>query len=80
MSYSLQMIKGYDRRGTAFTAWILCDNQADAAIRIARDTNTRIDLTGLHIVYKILGHTVSEALLKDIREYLRYFNERLIAN
>lgn len=71
---SLEKVKGVDKNGLSFTAYLLC-NPVQRALLQSKDP---IDLTGYEIVFQKIGD-VSEKEHKDVLEFFEktYLNKPL---
>ncbi len=66
---SLEMIKGYDGKGKAFTVFVLCTAEDRAAMEDAKVAGRHFDITKLHIIYQMVGHDITPRIQNDVKVY-----------
>jgi hypothetical protein len=71
---SLEMIKGYDRSHTPFSAFVVCTAEDIENIEKAKAEGRQFDFSNLEIVCKIKGHDVSQKVQSDVVEYVQHKN------
>jgi|GEM_PF-2726483 hypothetical protein len=71
---SLEMIKGYDRNSTPFSAFVVCTAEDMENIEKAKAEGKKFDFSKLEVVYKIRGHDISQKVQSDVMEYVQHKN------
>ena len=73
MSKSIEIIKGYDRNHVPFSAFVLCDADERQEITAAVKSGKKpLDLTKACIIYKMVGHNVTQKIVDDVMGYLKH--------
>lgn len=75
--YILEMIKGYDKNNIPFTAFILLNNEEKNNLSNLIFENKKINLTQYNIICKTIGHTVSQKVINEIIQTIK-FNKNFI--
>lgn len=71
---SLEIIKGFDRNHTPFSAFVICSEEDCQRIEKAKTEKQKLDFSNLEIVFKITGHEISEKIHKDVLDYIQSKN------
>lgn len=67
---SLELIKGYDKNGTPFSAFLLCTEEDSKKFNKITETTSQLDLHNARIIYKMIGHVIDPQIVDNILGYI----------
>ena len=72
--FTLEMIQGYDRAQTPFTAFVVCTQEEKTNLQKAKSQNIIINFKDYKVVYSIKGHQVNDSLQNLVLQYVNEYN------